>query len=76
MFFRSLSVAAALCVPTTLAFVSSPIVHQSSALRVATPITNDELVTKEANIKSTTRTKPTLDPFNPEFSRIQSVPVS
>ncbi|KAG7358296.1 thiamine biosynthesis protein ThiC [Nitzschia inconspicua] len=46
-----------------------------STLGVATdPIKSEELVTKEANIKSTRRTKPTLDPLNPEFERIQSVP--
>ncbi|KAG7336598.1 thiamine biosynthesis protein ThiC [Nitzschia inconspicua] len=45
-----------------------------STLGVATdPIKSEELVTKEANIKSTRRTKPTLDPLNPEFERIQLV---
>jgi phosphomethylpyrimidine synthase len=49
----------------------------TSVLQVATDptkITAEELVTKEANIKATKRTKPTLDPLNPEFERIQSVP--
>lgn len=33
------------------------------------------LVTKEANVKPTQRTKPTLDPFNPDFESInKSVP--
>lgn len=32
------------------------------------------LVTKEANVKPTQRTKPTKDPFNPDFESIKSVP--
>lgn len=36
----------------------------------------DGLVTREANIKPTKRTKPTLDPFNPDFESITSVPYS
>jgi phosphomethylpyrimidine synthase len=90
MIFRSLAVAVALCAPSSLAFVpaaSNNNIHiqssatssssSSSSIRrnIATsPIGADELVTKEANIKPTLRTKPTLDPYNPEFSRIQSVP--
>jgi hypothetical protein len=31
------------------------------------------LVTKEANIKPVRRTRPTLDPFNPDFERIEGV---
>lgn len=38
------------------------------------PLPSDLLVTKEANVKPTLRTKPTLDPYNPEFERIQAVP--
>ena len=80
MLFRSLVVSAALCAPAAIAFSPSPhtTTHTAltSALKVATPITTDELVTTEANIKETRRTKPTVDPFNPEFSRIQSVPYS
>lgn len=38
------------------------------------PVGSDALVTKEANVKPTHRTKPTVDPHNPEFSRIRSVP--
>jgi len=37
-------------------------------------ISTDLLVTREANIKPTRRTKPTLDPFNPDFDSIPSVP--
>jgi phosphomethylpyrimidine synthase len=41
-----------------------------------TDVTNnlDALVTREANIKPTRRTKPTIDPYNPDFSSIESVP--
>ncbi|KAL7476728.1 hypothetical protein ACHAW6_002572 [Cyclotella cf. meneghiniana] len=67
-------------VPTITAFTpaswTSPIAHRtaaSSSLRVLTDPTAD-LVTKEANVKSVKRTKPTVDPFNPEFERIRSVP--
>lgn len=42
-----------------------------TALFVAT---EPDLVTYEANIKATRRTKPTVDPFNPDFGRIQGVP--
>lgn len=46
--------------------------QKNSALKVlADP---EKLVTKEANIKPTYRSKPTKDPFNPEFERIESVP--
>eukprot|EP00584_Thalassiosira_punctigera_P006414 CAMPEP_0172533768 /NCGR_PEP_ID=MMETSP1067-20121228/6353_1 /TAXON_ID=265564 ORGANISM="Thalassiosira punctigera, Strain Tpunct2005C2" /NCGR_SAMPLE_ID=MMETSP1067 /ASSEMBLY_ACC=CAM_ASM_000444 /LENGTH=627 /DNA_ID=CAMNT_0013318455 /DNA_START=49 /DNA_END=1932 /DNA_ORIENTATION=+ len=77
MLFRSLAIATALCAPASLAFapisIHNTAVSSLSTLRVATPI-NEELVTKEANTKPTLRTKPTVDPFNPEFSRIASVP--
>ena len=76
MLFRSLVVSAALCAPAAIAF-SPSLSHRASltsALKVATPISTDELVTTEANTKETRRTEPTVDPFNPEFSRIQSVP--
>lgn len=73
MIFHYLAVAAVLCVPSSVAFgVRSPCAT-SSALRAATPI-NEALVTREANVKPTLRTRPTLDPFNPEFSRIEGVP--
>jgi phosphomethylpyrimidine synthase len=34
----------------------------------------DALVSREANIKPTRRTKPTIDPYNPDFGSIESVP--
>jgi hypothetical protein len=62
-----------LLLPTIAAFVPSPLTSsRTSSIRVISDPT--ELVTKEANIKSVKRTKPTLDPFNPEFERIKSVP--
>lgn len=45
-------------------------------LRVATDPsidTKSDLISRESNIKPTRRTKPTLDPFNPDFELIQSV---
>ena len=79
MQFSSLAVVTALC-SSWRAYAFAPSSNNSiqrassSRLNVANPIKVDDLVTKEANIKSTLRTKPTLDPFNPEFERIQSVP--
>lgn len=50
----------------------------SSPLGVMTDPTGidklESLVSREANIKPTRRTKPTLDPFNPDFASIDSVP--
>jgi len=80
MLYRTLAVAAALCTPAA-AFAPALPAHRTSALRVATPIDTSveanpvsDLISREANIKPTRRTKPTIDPFNPEFGRIQSVP--
>jgi len=74
MLFRTFAVAAALCSPAA-AFAPSLSAQRSSALRVAAPIEREksDLISKEANIKTTRRTKPTIDPFNPEFSQIQNV---
>lgn len=75
MQFSSLAVVTALCsASAALAFAPSKSSIRSTSLNVANPVNVEDLVTKEANIKSTIRTKPTLDPFNPEFERIQSVP--
>ena len=79
MMFHSLAVATALyCASPSTAFAPSATFRSSSSLSVSTsPIKSEDLVTTEANINpSGTRTKPTLDPFNPEFDRIQSVPYS
>jgi phosphomethylpyrimidine synthase len=74
LLFRQ-TIALTFLVPTITAFtpasLTSPIAQ--SSLRVLTDPTAD-LVTKEANVKSVKRTKPTVDPFNPEFERIRSVP--
>jgi len=40
----------------------------------AAKATLESLVTREANIKTTRRTKPTLDPFSPDFASIAPVP--
>ena len=76
MQFSSLAVVTALCsASAAFAFApSTPSSIGSTSFRVANPIKVDDLVTKEANVKATIRTKPTVDPFNPEFERIQSVP--
>jgi phosphomethylpyrimidine synthase len=75
MLIRSFVVAAAVSsVPAALSFAPGAVPRTTgSALRVAAPI-NEELITTEANIKPTRRTRPTVDPLNPEFSRIKSVP--
>jgi phosphomethylpyrimidine synthase len=36
--------------------------------------TEPDLVSREANVKETRRTKPTADQFNPDFDRIQGIP--
>jgi phosphomethylpyrimidine synthase len=71
--FRSVAIAALLA--QAASFVPSAAFRVSSSLKVISdPLPTDLLVTKEANVKPTKRTKPTVDPFNPEFERIQSVP--
>lgn len=88
MMFRSVAVATAL-LPAVLAFAPSSTFRaptRHSPLSVASeevtstfnPGVNplEDLVTTEANIKPTRRTKPTKDPFNPDFESIKSVPYS
>jgi phosphomethylpyrimidine synthase len=78
MMFRSVAVAALMAHMSSafapVAFTTS----KPSSLRVVADPTADSsarnLVTKEANVKSTRRTKPTVDPFNPDFDSIESVP--
>mmetsp|Transcript_26710 Transcript_26710/g.53298 ORF Transcript_26710/g.53298 Transcript_26710/m.53298 type:complete len:639 (+) Transcript_26710:291-2207(+) len=88
MLFRSLALFGALTCPIAVAFapfatrhhrslsplsvLSNPVESSSNSTAAAVPLS--DLVTKEANIKSPLRTKPTLDPFNPQFDLIQSVP--
>jgi phosphomethylpyrimidine synthase len=62
-----------------LAFTARPsYIGTTSSLAVVADPTADSsarnLVTKEANVKSPRRTKPTVDPYNPDFDSIQSVP--
>jgi len=47
-------------------------IDESGAPQSFNPL--EDLVTTEANIKPTRRTKPTKDPFNPEFEFIKSIP--
>ena len=54
----------------------SPVASRSALFVATDPVklqADSDLVTKEANIKPTRRTKPTVDPFNPDFASIQSV---
>jgi phosphomethylpyrimidine synthase len=74
MMFRNIVILAALAAPAFAFTPVSPVLSSKTALRVATdPMRSEELVTKEANIKPTLRTKPTVDPLNPEFERIRPV---
>lgn len=79
MLFKTVALVA--LVGKASAFVPTSSVARPSSLKVVSepegtvnPL--EGLVTKEANIKPTMRTKPTVDPFNPEFERIESVPYS
>lgn len=73
MIFKTLALLSA--ISSVSAFAPSLQRHApSTILRVSTPI-NADLVTTESNIKKPgRRTKPTIDPFNPEFELIQGVP--
>lgn len=72
MIFKTLALLSA--ISSVSAFAPSLQRHApSTILRVSTPI-NADLVTTESNIKKPGRTKPTIDPFNPEFELIQGVP--
>ena len=74
MLFRSLALFVALASPA-FGFAPANTPLRATSLGVATePMRADELVTKEANIKGTRRTKPTIDPLNPQFEQIRSVP--
>jgi phosphomethylpyrimidine synthase len=79
MMFRAIAVlsVATLSPASGFAPISPGVVASRSALFVATdPVklqADSDLVTKEANIKPTRRTKPTVDPYNPDFASIQSV---
>lgn len=73
MLFRSIAIAA--LVAQTHGFAPrSAFSRSGSSLNVLSEPPASDLVTKEANIKPTRRTTPTVDPFNPEWDRIQSVP--
>lgn len=92
MVFRSIAVAgciAAFAASPIIGFapITSPVststrsAGSGSHLGVATDpmkvtTTSDDLVTKEANTKTTFRSKPTKNPMNPEFENIRSVEYS
>lgn len=92
MIFRSIAVAgciAAFAASPIIGFapITSPVststrsAGSGSHLGVATDpmkvtTTSDDLVTKEANTKTTFRSKPTKNPMNPEFENIRSVEYS
>jgi phosphomethylpyrimidine synthase len=64
-------------VTSTVAFVAPRTITGSSQIKnsgLGVATTEPDLVSREANIKETRRTKPTIDPFNPDFDRIQSIP--
>lgn len=67
----NLIIASFLLLPS-LAFQSR--LSKPTTTHLASSTIPDHLVTKEANVKEPRRTKPTIDPFNPEFDRIQVVP--
>jgi phosphomethylpyrimidine synthase len=60
--------------PRQRMMTSSSSSSSPTSLRVLSdPLPSDLLVTREANIKPTKRTKPTIDPYNPDFNQISSV---
>jgi phosphomethylpyrimidine synthase len=59
---------------TTKVLLSPPIAVVSDPATTSSATDPQEWVTKEANIKPTRRTVPTIDPFNPDFERIEPVP--
>jgi len=68
-----------LTTPGACAFAPNTFGFRQVALNVATDPINTEalpldLVTREANTKPTRRSKPTIDPYNPDFESIPSVP--
>jgi phosphomethylpyrimidine synthase len=68
-------VASAAASRSALFVATDPSTSTSTDASTSTKLQADsDLVTKEANIKPTRRTKPTVDPFNPDFASIQSVP--
>ena len=82
--FRSIALTALLAQSISGFAPNSRVLNKSSLNVLSEPETDDktpkafnpleDLVTTEANIKPTRRTKPTLDPYNPEFESIQSIP--
>jgi len=52
----------------------STAVESSGGVGIGTFNPLEDLVTREANVKPTRRTKATVDPFNPNFESIRAVP--
>lgn len=59
---------------TAAAFQGPAFARHTSSLNIAKNPLELDLVTREANVKPTRRTKPTVDPYNPDFASIPSVP--
>ena len=58
---------------SSVGVVTDPTVEVTTPFpKIINPL--EDLVTTEANIKTTRRTKPTIDPFNPDFESIPGVP--
>ena len=58
--------------PSAMGVLKDPKQEEDTA--ATTTSADDFMVTREANVKGTRRTKPTVDPFNPDFAAIQSIP--
>lgn len=80
MLFRSIALMSLAAPSQAFMFHVKPATRSTSLYTLKDPISqsnNDaisDLVSRESNIKPVRRTKPTLDPFNPDFEQIQSVP--
>jgi phosphomethylpyrimidine synthase len=71
---NAFSPAASFTASTTGSATISTSTSTSTRLNVISdPLPTDMMITKEANIKPTKRTKPTIDPYNPDFDSIQNV---
>jgi len=77
MIFKVSLVIASLSCTATTAFTSPRQPRNNNNVLARSVLSNPEqqqdLVSREANIKPTRRTRPTKDPFNPDFDRIQGV---
>ena len=80
MLFRSIALMSFVAQNQAFTFHSNQVKTSTALFTLKDPIpqSNDDaisdLISRESNIKPVRRTKPTLDPFNPDFEQIQSVP--